>query len=104
RSGGSGSDGSYWAAKQALHGTLLPVKLAAFRQTGTLSPVRKLVHRPRRLRRSPALRNLVRETQLSAYDFVLPLFVSEKLARRQPTPSMPGVLRLSPEEIVPAGH
>src|SRR2546429_1059266 len=86
--------------KQALHGTLLPVKLAAFGQTGTLPLVRKLVHRPRRLRRSPALRNLVRETRLSAYDFVLPLFVSEKLERRQPIASMPGVFQLSLKEIV----
>jgi porphobilinogen synthase len=86
--------------KQALHGTLLSVKLAAFGQTGTLSLVRKLVHRPRRLRRSPALRNLVRETRLSADDFVLPLFVSERLERRQPIESMPGVFQLSLKEIV----
>jgi len=58
------------------------------------------VHRPRRLRRSPALRNLVRETRLSPYDFVLPLFVSEKLERRQPIASMPGVFQLSLKEIV----
>ena len=45
--------------------------------------VRKLVHRPRRLRRSPSLRNLVRETKLSAHDFVLPLFVSEKIEKRR---------------------
>src|SRR5439155_16740993 len=66
----------------------------------TLSLVRKLVHRPRRLRRSPALRNLVRETRLSPYDFVLPLFVSEKLERRQAIESMPGVFQLSLKEIV----
>ncbi|MGI8437476.1 MAG: porphobilinogen synthase, partial [Chthoniobacterales bacterium] len=35
--------------------------------------MRKLVHRPRRLRHSPALRNLVRETKLTPHDFVLPL-------------------------------
>jgi porphobilinogen synthase len=64
------------------------------------SLMRRLVHRPRRLRRSPALRNLVRETQLSAYDFVLPLFVSEKVERRHPIASMPGVFQLSLEEIV----
>jgi porphobilinogen synthase len=58
------------------------------------------VHRPRRLRRSPALRNLVRETQLSAHDFVVPLFVSEKLERRRPIPSMPGVFQFSAKEIV----
>lgn len=62
--------------------------------------MRRLVHRPRRLRRSPALRNLVRETQLSAHDFVLPLFVSEKMERRHPIASMPGVFQLSLKEII----
>jgi porphobilinogen synthase len=62
--------------------------------------VRKLVHRPRRLRRSPALRNLVRETNLTAHDFVLPLFVSEKIDKRRPITSMPGVFQLPPGEIV----
>jgi porphobilinogen synthase len=58
-----------------------------------------LVHRPRRLRRSPALRNLVRETQLSVHDLILPLFVSEKLEQRRPIASMPGVFQLSMKEI-----
>jgi porphobilinogen synthase len=62
--------------------------------------VRKLVHRPRRLRRSSALRNLVRETKLSAYDFVLPLFVSAKIEKRRPISSMPGVFQFSRREIV----
>jgi porphobilinogen synthase len=57
------------------------------------------VHRPRRLRRSPALRNLARETHLSVHDFVLPLFVSEKLQQRRPIASMPGVLQLSVKEV-----
>lgn len=62
--------------------------------------MRRLVHRPRRLRRSPALRNLVRETQLDAHDFILPLFVSEKIDKRRPIASMPGVFQLSVKEIV----
>ena len=62
--------------------------------------MRNLVHRPRRLRRSPALRNLVRETNLSARDFVLPLFVSERIEKCQPIESMPGVFQYSPDEIV----
>src|SRR5205809_3823260 len=97
--------------KHALHGTLRPVKsttrpdsscgeLATRPPNGYPCPVRKLVHRPRRLRRSPALRNLVRETQLTAHDFVLPLFVSEKLERRRPIASMPGVFQFSLQEIV----
>src|SRR5437762_14262657 len=61
--------------------------------------MRKLVHRPRRLRRSPALRNLARETLLSVHDFVLPLFVSEKVQQRRPIASMPGVFQLSVKEI-----
>lgn len=85
---------------RALHGTLLPVKLAAFPSNGYGLLMRRLVHRPRRLRRSPALRNLVRETQLDMHDFVLPLFVSEKVERRRPIASMPGVFQLSLTEIV----
>ena len=56
--------------------------------------------RPRRLRRSPALRNLVRETKPSPHDFVLPLFVSEKIDQRRPIASMPGVFQLSMQGIV----
>jgi porphobilinogen synthase len=62
--------------------------------------VRKLLQRPRRLRRSAALRNLVRETNLTAHDFVLPLFVSEKIDKQQPIASMPGVFQFSLKEIV----
>jgi len=62
--------------------------------------VRKLVHRPRRLRTSPAIRNLVRETKLTAHDFILPLFVSEKVESRRAINSMPGVSQLSLGEAV----
>ncbi len=58
------------------------------------------MHRPRRLRRSPGLRNLVRETKLSAHDFVLPLFVSEKIDARREIRSMPGVYQLSVRDAV----
>ncbi len=61
--------------------------------------MRKLVHRPRRLRRLPGLRNLVRETNLTAHDFVLPLFVSEKIGERRAIASMPGVFQFSLNEI-----
>jgi porphobilinogen synthase len=57
------------------------------------------VHRPRRLRRSSALRKLVRETHLNAHNFVLPLFVSEKVQQRRPIASMPGVFQLSVKEV-----
>jgi porphobilinogen synthase len=58
-----------------------------------------LVHRPRRLRRTPAIRNLIRETNLSRHDFVLPLFVSEKIESSRPIPSLPGVCQHSANEI-----
>jgi len=58
-----------------------------------------LVHRPRRLRRTAAIRNLIRETNLSRHDFVLPLFVSEKIESARAIPSMPGVHQYSGKEI-----
>ena len=58
-----------------------------------------MVHRPRRLRRSAGLRNLVRETKLSAQDFVLPLFVSERVTARQAIASMPGVFQFALDEV-----
>jgi porphobilinogen synthase len=51
--------------------------------------------RMRRLRATHELRGLVRETQLSASDFVYPLFVVEELDGREPIWTMPGVDRLS---------
>jgi porphobilinogen synthase len=59
-----------------------------------------LLRRPRRLRASAALRSLVRETTLQADDFILPLFVSEKVSSRASVASMPGVFQLSLEELV----
>ncbi|MDQ3709120.1 MAG: porphobilinogen synthase [Actinomycetota bacterium] len=47
--------------------------------------------RPRRLRRTPALRDLVRETRLTPADLVAPLFVKEGIAEPHPIRSMPGV-------------
>jgi porphobilinogen synthase len=56
--------------------------------------------RLRRLRRSPALRGLVRETRLSADRFVAPLFVRHGKGLREEISSLPGVCRLSPDEAV----
>jgi porphobilinogen synthase len=53
-----------------------------------------LVNRPRRLRKSAALRALVRENELHSGDFILPLFVSEKISAPAPVASMPGVFQL----------
>jgi porphobilinogen synthase len=51
--------------------------------------------RLRRLRATRGLRGLVRETHLSAADFVYPMFVAHGLDRREPIEAMPGVDRLS---------
>jgi porphobilinogen synthase len=49
--------------------------------------------RPRRLRRTPALRRLVAETDVSAHQLVLPLFVREGASEPTPINSMPGVVQ-----------
>jgi porphobilinogen synthase len=51
--------------------------------------------RLRRLRRTPVLRDLVRETRLDPGDFVLPLYIEDGLEGRTPLATMPGVERLS---------
>jgi porphobilinogen synthase len=63
--------------------------------------------RPRRLRRTEALRSLVRETHLAPDDLVWPLFVRPGKKVRNPVKSMPGVFQLSVDELVEeaqAGH
>ncbi len=57
-----------------------------------------MIHRPRRLRRSDALRSMVRETRLTRDDFVLPLFVCPGDGVRREISSMPGVYNLSIDE------
>ena len=58
-----------------------------------------MIHRPRRLRRNPNLRSLVRETRLTPDNFVLPLFVCPGDAVRREISSMPGVFNLSVDEV-----
>jgi porphobilinogen synthase len=57
-----------------------------------------LTRRLRRLRRTPALRAMVRETRLSADQLILPLFVTEGTRARREVSSMPGVFQLSVDE------
>ena len=56
--------------------------------------------RPRRLRRSPQLRTMVRETSLSSDDFIYPLFVTHGKKVRHPIASMPGMAQLSVDQAV----
>jgi porphobilinogen synthase len=55
--------------------------------------------RPRRLRRTAALRSLVAQTRVSPGDLVLPLFVREGLAEPAPVPTMPGVVQHSRDSL-----
>jgi porphobilinogen synthase len=57
-------------------------------------------YRPRRLRRTPALRNLVRETHLAPSQLVLPVFVRDGKKLRRPVGSMPGVNQTSVDEML----
>jgi len=66
--------------------------------------------RPRRLRRTPALRRLVAQTSVRPSDLMLPMFVKEGISEPQPVVSMPGVvqhtrdsLRKAAAEAVTAG-
>ena len=62
-------------------------------------PKTDLTIRPRRLRFSAALRGMLRETELSAADFIYPLFVVHGKDVREEVPSMPGVFQLSIDQL-----
>ena len=55
--------------------------------------------RPRRLRRTPALRRLVAEARLSVDDLVAPLFVKQGIDAAEPVVSMPGVVQHTQESL-----
>lgn len=58
-----------------------------------------LSSRPRRLRKTPALRALFEETALSRNDLILPIFVEEGLDDYQPIDAMPGVMRIPEKHL-----
>ena len=60
----------------------------------------ELVYRPRRLRRTAAIRRMVRETVLTPADFIYPMFVAPGKGVRQEVAAMPGVARLSVDLLV----
>lgn len=57
-------------------------------------------YRPRRLRNSPALRDLARETELNPRQLILPMFVRSGERVRQPISSMPGCAQVSTDELL----
>ena len=61
-----------------------------------------LVVRPRRLRRTPALRRMVADVRVSPADLVLPVFVKEGLTAPVAIPSMPGVVQHSRDSVLRA--
>jgi len=70
--------------------------------TRTLAPYPAT--RLRRLRRTPALRAMVRETSLSPADFIWPVFVMAGTDAQEPIPSMPGVERLTVDRVAAAAR
>ena len=60
----------------------------------------QLIRRPRRLRRTEAVRSLVRETRIHVSDLIYPMFVKEGKGLREPIDSMPGQFRFSVDELV----
>ena len=66
----------------------------------TTTPGLDLTHRLRRLRRSSALRELVRETELSPSDLIYPIFVCAGDGVRRDVASMPGVAQVSVDQAV----
>ncbi len=57
------------------------------------------ISRARRLRQTPTLRRMVRETELNPGDFIYPLFVRHGHGIRREVPSMPGVYQLSVDQL-----
>ncbi|TDD21070.1 porphobilinogen synthase [Nonomuraea diastatica] len=62
------------------------------------------VARPRRLRRSPALRRMVAGTRLHPADLILPAFVKEGITEPQPVASMPGVVQHTRDSLRKAAN
>ena len=62
------------------------------------------VARPRRLRATPALRAMVRESALSPADFIWPVFVMAGNDAEEPVPSMPGVVRRTVDRVAQAAR
>ncbi|MGI8537535.1 MAG: porphobilinogen synthase [Mycobacteriales bacterium] len=60
--------------------------------------------RPRRLRRTPALRRLVADVRVRPADLVLPVFVKEGIGSPKPIASMPGVVQHTRESLRKAAH
>lgn len=70
----------------------------------TRSPAPFPVNRPRRLRRTDWMRDMVRENALSAADLIWPIFIQDGTDTATPVPSMPGVERLTIDRAIIAAN
>ena len=69
------------------------------------------IYRPRRMRRTEALRGMIRETELNARDFIYPLFVVPGTGVKKEISAMPGLadaleeyFAKSPQPLLPKGE
>lgn len=62
------------------------------------------VRRPRRLRQSPAMRELVAETHLHPNDLILPMFVADGISEKREISAMPGVYQHTIDSLKAAAH
>ncbi|MBF9010966.1 MULTISPECIES: porphobilinogen synthase [Corynebacterium] len=62
------------------------------------------VRRPRRLRQSPAMRELVAETHLHPSDLILPMFVADGISEKREISAMPGVYQHTIDSLKAAAH
>src|SRR5512142_828606 len=74
------------------------------RSDGTFLVMGFPANRLRRLRRTPALRDLVAETSLSPSNLIAPLFVREGIEQPHPIGSLPGVVQHTVESLVKEVH
>jgi len=59
-----------------------------------------IIYRPRRNRKSQIIRDMVEETSLSVKNLIFPLFLTEGSKKKIEIPSMPGIYRFSPDEVL----
>jgi porphobilinogen synthase len=59
-----------------------------------------MIIRPRRLRRTPVIRDMVRETSVSVKDLIFPIFVKNGKGIKDPIPSMPGQYHFSTDTVI----
>ena len=59
-----------------------------------------ITHRPRRNRKSEAIRKLIQENHVSVNDFIFPLFLIDGKNNKTEVKSMPGIFRFSPDLLL----